>query len=244
MADQKQGQDERPVFFFDIDNCLYPKSTNIQHMMSDLIHKFFQTHLSLSSSDANHLHLHYYRTYGLAIEGLVRHHKVNALEYNAKVDDALPLEDVIRPDPILRALLLDLDTSKVRPWLFTNAYVNHGKRVVKLLGVEDLFEGITYCDYASERFVCKPHREMFEKAMREAGVEECDRCYFVDDSALNVNAAWKLGWHSVHLLDKDDPAPEHPACEHDIRSLEQLRDIFPQFFKSRQEKREEEEKTR
>jgi pyrimidine and pyridine-specific 5'-nucleotidase len=33
MADQ----DEKPVFFFDIDNCLYPKSTRVAHMMSDLI---------------------------------------------------------------------------------------------------------------------------------------------------------------------------------------------------------------
>jgi pyrimidine and pyridine-specific 5'-nucleotidase len=125
------------------------------------------------------LHMRYYKDYGLAIEGLVRHHKVDALEYNEKVDDALPLEDIMSPDPKLRKLLKDLDTSKVKPWLFTNAYINHGRRVVKLLGIEDMFEGITYCDYSAARFLCKPSPDMFKKAMAEAGVTSPEDCYFV-----------------------------------------------------------------
>lgn len=148
--------------------------------------KYFETHLALSQKDANALHHKYYREYGLAIEGLVRHHKVDALEYNAKVDDALPLEDVIKPNPELRALLEDIDRSKIRLWLFTNAYVNHGKRVVKLLGIDDLFEGITYCDYGSDKFYCKPHADMFDKAMKEAGIRSNDKCYFVGEWLANM----------------------------------------------------------
>ena len=125
------------------------------------------------------MHLRYYKEDGLAIEGLVRHHKIDPLEYNRRVDDALPLEDIIKPNPKLRKLLEDIDTSKVKPWLFTNAYINHGMRVVKLLGVEDLFEGITYCDYASPPLLCKPAPDMFAKAMREAGVTDKKDCYFV-----------------------------------------------------------------
>ncbi|KAF1996635.1 pyrimidine 5-nucleotidase [Amniculicola lignicola CBS 123094] len=227
MADHN----EKPVFFFDIDNCLYPKSTNIAHKMSELIDKFFEDHLSLSQADANALHMRYYKEYGLAIEGLVRHHKVDALEYNCKVDDALPLEDIIKPNPALRQLLADIDQTKVRMWLFTNAYVTHGKKVVKLLGVDDLFEGITFCDYGSEKFYCKPHVEMFDKAMEEAGIKDNKKCYFVDDSYINTKAAYARGWNTVHLLDDSDPDPAHPACEHAVRSLERLRDIFPQLFK-------------
>jgi len=139
------------------------------------------TRLSLTQAEAYDLHSRYYKDYGLAIEGLVRHHKIDPLEYNSKVDDALPLDQVIVPDAKLRKLLQDLDRSKVRPWLFTNAYITHGKRVVKLLEVEDQFEGITYCDYASTRFVCKPHVEMFAKAQREAGVSAVERCFFVGE---------------------------------------------------------------
>ena len=125
------------------------------------------------------LHQKYYKEYGLAIEGLVRFHKVDPLEYNKKVDDALPLDGIIVPDPQLRRLLEDIDRSKVRLWLFTNAHITHGKRVIKLLGVEDMFEGITYCDYTQKTLVCKPHKEMFDRAEAEAGVISVEDCYFV-----------------------------------------------------------------
>lgn len=67
-------------------------------------------------------------------------------------------------------------------WLFTNAYINHGKRVVKLLGVDDLFEGITYCDYGARKFTCKPNTEMFEQAQRDAKVTNVKNCYFIGES--------------------------------------------------------------
>jgi pyrimidine and pyridine-specific 5'-nucleotidase len=102
------------------------------------------------------------------------------MDFNAKVDDALPLEDILKPDPKLRRLLEDIDKQKVKLWLFTNAYVTHGKRVVKLLGVDDLFEGITYCDYgAKEGIVAKPRIAMFQKAMTDAGADSVDECFFV-----------------------------------------------------------------
>jgi len=147
--------------------------------MSELIDQYFIKHLELSREDAYKLHQEYYKTYGLAIEGLVRHHKIDPLEYNRLVDDALPLEDIIFPNPALRKLLEDIDKSKVKLWLFTNAYVTHGKRVVKLLGVDDLFEGLTFCDYSQPSLLCKPDPRMFAKAMREAGIKEYKDCYFV-----------------------------------------------------------------
>ncbi|KAI4842004.1 pyrimidine 5-nucleotidase [Aureobasidium sp. EXF-8845] len=194
--------------------------------------KYFQNHLSLSEEDANELHTRYYKDYGLAIEGLVRHHKVDALEYNEKVDDALPLEDIMSNDPKLRKLLKDLDTSKVKPWLFTNAYINHGRRVVKLLGVEDMFEGITYCDYSAAKFLCKPSPDMFKKAMAEAGVTSPEDCYFVDDSAINAAGATKMGWTAAHLVEPGVTAPSAQVSQYQVSNLEELRKIFPQFFKS------------
>ena len=151
--------------------------------------KYFQTHLSLSQEEANELHMRYYKDYGLAIEGLVRHHKVDPLEYNRLVDDALPLEDILSPNPKLRSLLEDIDRTKVKPWLFTNAYVSHGRKVVKLLGVDDLFEGITFCDYAAPKLLCKPAPDMFKKAMVEAGVQSSKDCYFVGTSTFKVSVA-------------------------------------------------------
>lgn len=240
----------KKTLFFDIDNCLYPKSYKIQDLMGDLIDDYFQTHLSLTKEDARELHLSYYKDYGLAIEGLVRHHKIDPLEYNTKVDDALPLDDIIKPNAKLRQLLEDFDRSKVNLWLFTNAYIRHGQRVIKLLGIEDLFDGITYCDYGAERLLCKPEVAMYEKAMREAGMTDPHDCYFIgelpfvhciqtqpahrntDDSALNAAAGKRFGWKCAHLVEPGWAAPTDPVADFQISDLEELRTIFPELFKS------------
>ena len=127
------------------------------------------------------LHQKYYKEYGLAIEGLYRHHKIMPLEFNREVDDALPLDEILKPDPELRRILQRFDKTKVKMWLFTNAHITHGQRVVRLLGVEDCFEGITYCDYAAKELLCKPRPEMFEKAEDAAETPSRDQCYFVGE---------------------------------------------------------------
>jgi pyrimidine and pyridine-specific 5'-nucleotidase len=215
--------------------------------MAKLIDQYFVKHLELSEEDAYKLHHEYYQTYGLAIEGLVRHHKIDPLEYNRQVDDALPLESIIFPDPDLRKLLEDIDRSKVRLWLFTNAYITHGKRVVRLLGVDDQFEGMTFCDYGNEVLLCKPHPDMFAKAMREAGIKEYKECYFVgkrfgvvlkplltvpDDSALNCSKAEELGWNVAHIVEEGQGLPSKKACKNVIRRLDELRTLFPHLFKT------------
>ncbi|KAK4193946.1 Haloacid dehalogenase-like hydrolase-domain-containing protein [Podospora australis] len=224
----------RLVFFFDIDNCLYPKSARVHDLMADLIDKYFAEHLSLPWEDAVRLHKEYYQNYGLAIEGLVRHHQIDPLEYNAKVDDALPLDDIIKPRPELKRLLADIDKSKVKLWLFTNAYVNHAKRVVRLLEVKEYFEGVTYCDYSAPRLICKPHLESFQKAMKDAGVEKFEDCFFVDDSYQNCKKAQEIGWKVAHLVEEGVKSPRTAACAHQISHLEELRKAFPQVFKSEQ----------
>ncbi|KAJ4022981.1 putative suppressor of disruption of TFIIS [Fusarium irregulare] len=223
---------EKPVLFFDIDNCLYSRNYKVLELMSARIDDYFKTHLGLSHEEAERLHKDYYQQYGQAIEGLVRDFQIDALDYNAKVDDALPLDDLIKPNPQLRKFLDEIDTSKVRLWLLTNAYVNHGRRVVKLLGVEDLFEGLTYCDYTKIPFVCKPQKAMYEKAMKEAGVCHVSNCYFVDDSHKNVVGAQQAGWTAIHYVEEGFPLPETPASQYQIRSLEELRSLYPEFFKA------------
>ncbi|KAM7211940.1 HAD-like domain containing protein [Rhypophila decipiens] len=239
MADEQQSgpngmqdqQPPKPVFFFDIDNCLYPKSAKVHDLMAQLIDEYFVKHLSIPWNEAVRLHKEYYQSYGLAIEGLVRHHQIDPLEYNAVVDDALPLEGIITPRPELKKLLEDIDRSKVKLWLFTNAYVNHAKRVIKLLEVEEYFDGVTYCDYGKIPLTCKPQPEMYAKGMKEAGVDIHEDCYFVDDSYLNCKKAQELGWTTVHLVEDGVTPPKIPASKYQIRHLEQLRSVFPQFFK-------------
>ena len=167
---------------------------------------------------------------------------MDPIAYNREVDDALPLEGLVKRNEGLRKLLAGVDKSKVKLWLFTNAHITHAQRVVRLLEVEEFFEGVTFCNYAEKRLVAKPHAEMFDKAEREAGLvftegkagkgQRHDRCFFVDDSALNCKAAKERGWNVVHKLEPDDSAPAEMAGQHQIRQLEDLKALFQQFWKA------------
>ena len=51
----------------------------IHDMVIVKIHQYFITHLQLTDEEAERLHREYYQSYGLALEGLVRHHKIGML---------------------------------------------------------------------------------------------------------------------------------------------------------------------
>ena len=52
-----------------------------------------------------------------------------------------------------------------------------------------------------------------------------------DDSGINVKGAKKVGWTAVHFVEDDAVPPPEPTGHHQIRDLEELRGLFPQFFK-------------
>lgn len=53
-----------------------------------------------------------------------------------------------------------------------------------------------------------------------------------DDSYINAKAAQELGWTTAHLVEPEEPTPKEQAAQYEIRTLQSLRDIWPEFFKS------------
>lgn len=197
------GDDGRAVVWLDIDNTLYSKKTDIARHMTSRIRNYI-IGLGMGEEEADRLHRKYYKEYGLAIRGLVMHHKIDALEYDAKCDATLPLEELLRPDGEVKEMLRSLDRSKCRVWALTNAYKTHAMRVLKLLELDQFIEGVIYCDYAQEKFACKPEVEFYDAALEIVGLKDASRCYFVDDSSLNIQAAKKLGWAKCVLFDETE----------------------------------------
>lgn len=198
----------RKIFYFDIDNCLYNRSTKIHDMMQVKIHEYFKTNLNLDDNEAYKLHMDYYKNYGLALEGLVRNHKVDALKYNEEVDDSLDLKSVLTYNQPLRDMLINLKKTHDFDhfWLVTNAYKNHALRVISFLGLGDLFDGLTYCDYSQLPISCKPMKAFFDNCFKVTNVdsEHLKQVAFVDDSEINVKAAYKLGLGTVvHYIEGD-----------------------------------------
>ncbi|KDE06450.1 hypothetical protein MVLG_03234 [Microbotryum lychnidis-dioicae p1A1 Lamole] len=196
------NRDPRPIIWFDIDNCLYSKDAGVDDLMKEKIENYFEK-IGIPSDESRILRHRYYTDYGLAIRGLVRHHKVDPLDYDAQCDAALPLENVLKPDPERQHLLRDIDRSRFRVWALTNAYVNHATRVLRLLGLAEYFESVVSCDYTATAgtFSCKPEPAYYREALAAANATP-DQCYFVDDSALNIKGAHALGWGKCVLFDE------------------------------------------
>ncbi|KAF8155390.1 pyrimidine 5-nucleotidase [Crassisporium funariophilum] len=236
------GKDERYIVWFDIDNTLYPASSNVYREMVKRTHSkslYFMS-LGLSTEQASDLQWQYYRKYGLPLRGLVLHHHVDPLHFDQECDGSIPLGQMITFDPSIRKLLEDIDRSKARVWVLTNAYLTHAQRVLQILELEDQIEGIVYCDYKDPNFTCKPEPAHYHRAMRLAKVSETSKCLFVDDSKGHVDAARAFGWGScVHFSEQDSSSVESmlgkKAVKNDngvvvISNLEQLRDVWPHIF--------------
>lgn len=227
------------VFYFDIDNCLYHRSTGIHEIMQQSILNYLINELSLSEEEAETLNQAYYRDYGLAIRGFVKFGGVDALEYNKMVDDSLPLQNILKPDPHLRKVLYELKhkghVNKL--WLFTNAFKNHARRVVRLLGIADLFDGITYCDYSAgtEGLVCKPDHNAFERAKLESGLGDYSNAYFIDDSGNNVEQGLALGMRKcIQVVENnhvDEILGNIPMGALLVNGVSDLPKVVPELYK-------------
>lgn len=229
-----ERDENTPVLFFDLDNTLYPSSTRISALMSSRIALYFKQFLNIPEEDAISLGHKYYKDYGLAIRGLVKHFGIDPLHYDAFVDGGLPLEDILSPD---KHLLDILKRCKARLFVFTNAGLRHALRVLALLDLLHVFEAICYCDYAEEKFPAKPDHLAFERAMHHANIKNKESCYFVDDSETNVRAAMEFGWNAVMARNEGDEGAveiEKKTCIEEIYIIDSVHDldrVFPELFK-------------
>ncbi|CAK5275528.1 unnamed protein product [Mycena citricolor] len=223
------------VIFFDIDNTLYSASTGISAAMGKRIHEYFRS-LGLDEAEASDLHHDYYTKYGLALRGLILHHHVDPLDFDAKCDGSLPLEEFISPNPKLRKLFEDIDRTKC----------THASRVLRILDLEDQIDGgVIFCDYAQPNFACKPDPQFYHQALAKASVSDLSLCYFIDDNRGNVDAARALNWgHVAHFWEKGLVHVEGGKVKEIgrerienadngaviVTDLEELRIVWPEIF--------------
>ncbi|XP_022757689.1 uncharacterized protein C24B11.05-like isoform X2 [Durio zibethinus] len=124
---------------FDMDDTLYPLSTGFNLACRKNIEEFMLQYLNIEESEVPRMCLELYREYGTTMAGLkALGYEFDNDEFHAYVHGRLPYE-ILRPDPVLRNLLLSMPQRKM---IFTNADKAHARQVLKSLGLEDCFEGI------------------------------------------------------------------------------------------------------
>ncbi|PHT72153.1 hypothetical protein T459_22938 [Capsicum annuum] len=136
------GHVQRPKYdclLFDLDDTLYPLSTGLAASVRQNIEDYMVEKLGIDQSKIAELGNLLYKNYGTTMAGLrAIGYDFDYDEYHSFVHGRLPYEN-LRPDPVLRSLLLSVPIRKV---IFTNADKVHALKVLNKLGLKDCFEGI------------------------------------------------------------------------------------------------------
>ena len=179
------------TIFFDLDDTLYPPSTNLWKAIKGRMNDYMRDRMNLPVEKIPELRERYYLQYGTTMRGLQANHQLDADDFLAYVHD-LPLGDYLTPDPLQRSIIASLPT---RNLIFTNADIHHAERVLTVLNLRDLFKFIV--DVNTVTPYCKPMPESFGIAMKLAGEADPSRCVMIDDLKRTTRAAREAGMFSI-----------------------------------------------
>lgn len=136
------GQSQKHKYdclLFDLDDTLYPVSAGLAAGVLKNIKDYMVEKLGIHSEKIPELCNLLYKNYGTTMAGIrAIGYDFDYDEYHSYVHGRLPYGN-LKPDPVLRSLLLSLPMRKV---VFTNADKIHAAKALSKLELEDCFEGI------------------------------------------------------------------------------------------------------
>ena len=182
-------------FIFDCDGVLYSDLEAVFGQVSKRMTNYISKKLNLDLKKAKELQTNYFHKYNTSLNGLMIHHDISPSEFLDYVHD-INL-DFLEKDLVLRKELLNLDAKK---FIFSNGSHSHIINISKSLGIDDLFDGafdITDCN-----FVPKPSIEPYEKLVKKFNIDPKETV-FVEDIAINLEPAKKLGMKTVWLINDE-----------------------------------------
>jgi putative hydrolase of the HAD superfamily len=175
---------------FDLDNTIYPASSGVMKGVDVRITEYVQNLLGLDIEQARELRQHYYMTYGTTLNGLQRHHAVDAEHYLGYVHD-LAIESFLSSDAELDHLLSELAATKA---IFTNSPAEYARRVLRAMGIERHFEHVFDVRFSS--FLPKPDPAVYRSVLDALNVAG-STAMLVEDTPQNLPPARALGMTTI-----------------------------------------------
>ena len=191
------------TFVFDLDNTLYPASSDLWPKIDDRITLFMIRLFGLDSLSLRALQKHYYQRYGTTLRGLMTEHGVDAETYLRYVHDVD--RSSIEPDHSLAAAIAALPGRKL---ILTNGSREHAVETARALGVDHLFEDIF--DIVAADFVAKPDAEIYDRFFLKHAIDP-RRAALFEDIARNLEVPHR---HGVTTVLVEPPSEVYAAREH------------------------------
>jgi putative hydrolase of the HAD superfamily len=206
--------DRVETWVFDLDNTLYPASSDLFAQVNARIRAFIAAALAIDETEASSVQSRYFAAYRSSLRGLILHHDVEPRRFLDYVHD-IDLSP-IGPDPALRTAIEALSGRKV---IFTNGSTKHARQVLRQLDLEGLFEDIF--DIEAADYLPKPYPETYHQLIARNGILP-ERSVLLEDMAINLEPAAEIGMTTVWVRDPErlDEAQSRPDyVHHEIRDL-------------------------
>ncbi|WP_461344248.1 pyrimidine 5'-nucleotidase [Brevundimonas sp. GN22] len=174
---------------FDLDNTLYPVESQFMGLVEKRINDYVVRTSGLPADEALVMQKSFLHDYGTSLAGLMTRYQIDPHHFLAEVHD-VPL-DVLQPDTALRMGLERLQGKRV---IFTNGSTVHAHRVLKKLGIDDLFEGVFALEDAD--LIPKPDPRTFRKMLAMFDIDPVSACFF-EDTPQNLAPAKDIGMKTV-----------------------------------------------
>jgi len=221
-----------PLWLFDLDNTLHDASHGIFTQIHQRMLQTIQDMLNVDANEADRLRVHYWQRYGATLIGMVRHHQVCPHEFLHRSHD-FPVAPYLCHERGLHQALGQLPGEKI---ILTNAPLRYASAVLRATGIQAHFSRIISIEAMQRAHFLrpKPSLALMQQLLAGLGVA-AQRCYFIDDTPINLKSAAQLGMKTIHFAHPDTPgAPAHPgkpAYVHlKVKSIRQLCQRWPQLL--------------
>lgn len=191
----------KPIWVFDLDNTLHDAMPHIFPHINRSMTAYLQQYLGLDEQAAGELRVFYWQRYGATLSGMMKHHATDPEHFLWHTHQFPQLPQMVLREPRLRHVLKRLPGKKL---VFSNAPQHYVHAVLKLLRVDDLFDGVFTIERT--RYQPKPQMAGFVRLLRRYRLNPA-RCVMVEDSAENLQAAKRLGMKTVWV----NATPRSPA---------------------------------
>jgi putative hydrolase of the HAD superfamily len=176
-------------WIFDLDNTLYPPSTDLFGLIDIRMGQYIQRLLGCDPIEARRVQKTYFHDHGTTLAGLMAHHGVDPNDFLEFVHD-IELDSVAEDRRLIQAVA-DLPGRKL---IFTNGDADYAGRVLARLGLSKSFEAIH--DIHACAYQPKPHADSYASMIARLGVTP-STALFVEDMARNLKPAKALGMTTV-----------------------------------------------
>ncbi|MBV8848381.1 MAG: pyrimidine 5'-nucleotidase [Methylobacteriaceae bacterium] len=182
------------TWVFDLDNTLYPASSDLWPKIDARITLFMMELFGLDGMSSRALQKYYYERYGTTLRGLMEEHEVTSAEFLQFVHD-IDRSSLI-PNHSLATAITALPGRKL---ILTNGSREHALRTAAQLGLDEMFEDVF--DIVAGDLMPKPNPQTYERFFEKHGVDPAGAAMF-EDIARNLVVPHARGMRTTLVVPK------------------------------------------